>query len=44
MRGGIQIKMNGAVIEAVIIDAAFFHRAEDPFLFDAHAGIKDTYF
>jgi hypothetical protein len=34
--------MDGAVIEAVVVDAALFHRAEDPFLFDAYARVKYT--
>ena len=36
--------MDGAVIEPVIVNAALFHRAEDPLLFDAHAGKKNTKF
>jgi len=34
--------MDGAVVEPVIIDAAFFHRTEDPFLLDAHTGKKNA--
>jgi hypothetical protein len=39
-----KVEVDSAVIEPVIIDTAFFERAEDPFLLDSHARIQDTCF
>src|SRR5687768_9287562 len=36
--------MDRTVIEAVIVNAAFFQRSKDPFLLHAHSGIQNTNF